>query len=121
MGKKALAPVRQCRSCPWRVGADPLKDIPNYKEALHEGLKHTIREGIESLKGERRIMACHYSKEDNEFPCAGWLSNQLGPGNNVAVRLAVMTGQLPPPIVDGPQHETFEDTLPRNRRKKKPR
>lgn len=58
-------------------------------------------------------MACHYSKLGEEFPCAGWLYNQLGVGNNLAVRLAVMSGRLPAPTVDGEQHERFEDTLPK--------
>lgn len=103
--------VKQCRSCPWRVGTAPAKDIPNYDRALHCSLKNTIREGAESMTGPRRFMACHYSVEGSEFPCAGWLANQLGPGNNIGIRLAVMSGRVPVPDIDGPQHESFEDTL----------
>jgi hypothetical protein len=59
-----------------------------------------------------RMMACHYSKQAAEFPCAGWLANQLGPGNNIGVRLLVASGKLPVPEIDGDQHARYEDTLP---------
>ena len=105
--------VAQCKSCPWRVDCAPADDIPNYSEALHHKLDCTIRSGLASMfGGDRHVMACHYSEPGTEFPCAGWLHNQLGVGNNLGVRLSVMTGKLPVPEVDGPQHEHFEDTLP---------
>ena len=105
--------VTQCKSCPWRVDCVPDEDIPNgYSRELHRGLACTIRSGVDSMIGALRVMACHYSRPGDEFACAGWLANQLGPGNNIGVRLAVMRGRLPVPNVDGPQHETFEDTLP---------
>lgn len=65
------------------------------------------------------MMACHYSAADAERPCAGWLSHQIGPGNNIGARLAVMTGRYLPPKVSGKQYEQFEDTLtrPRSRRR----
>jgi hypothetical protein len=104
--------IKQCPSCPWRVECVPDRDIPNYKRDLHEGLTNTIQEGLGTMFCKvRHIMACHYSKVGEEFPCAGWLSNQIGSGNNIGLRLAVMTGQMPVPEVDGPQHETFEQTL----------
>lgn len=31
-------------------------------------------------------MACH---ETHDAHCIGWLANQLGPGNNIALRLAM--------------------------------
>lgn len=111
--------IKQCKSCPWRVDCEPTKDIPNgYSVKLHEGLRKTIRSGLESLQGScRTVMACHYSKPGEEIHCAGWLHNQLGPGNNIGVRMAVMAGRMPVPEVDGDQHETFDDTLPRKRRR----
>lgn len=111
--------VYHCKSCPWRVGTVPELDIPNgYSCDLHEGLRGTIRDGLASLPvdGALRVMACHYSPIGHEFPCAGWLEHQLGPGNNLGVRLAVMSGRLPQPVTDGPQHQTFDDTLPRRDR-----
>lgn len=109
-----MKPIKQCVTCPWRVDAD-VNDIPNYDRELHEGLDDTITKQGEELSGmlcpTMRIMACHYSKPGEEFPCAGWLHNQLGPGNNIALRLRVAMGQIPPPEVDGDQHERFEDTL----------
>lgn len=104
--------MKQCPTCPWRVGVDPERDIPNgYSVELHESLRGTISEGLVSLRASR-AMACHYSKPGKEFACAGWLHNQIGPGNNIGVRIAVAAGRLPVPEVDGPQHEHFDDTLP---------
>lgn len=116
-------PIKQCKSCPWRVDCVPDRDIPNYSPKLAAGLTATINSGIASLQtlfsGQMRIMACHYSKPGEEFPCAGWLYNQLGTGNNIAVRLRVAQGNLPPPEVDGPQHEVYEETLCKPRRSAK--
>lgn len=107
--------VTQCKSCPWKQNCVPDKDIPNgYSVEMHKALANTIQSGLGSLfTDERHVMACHYSKHGEEFYCAGWLYHQIGPGNNLGVRLAVMTGQMPMPEVDGPQHERFEDTLPK--------
>lgn len=116
---KKRTEVVQCKSCPWRVDCVPDRDIPNYRRKLHEGLTDTIESGLGSLfQSNGKVMACHYSKPPDEFPCAGWLYNQLGAGNNIGVRLAVMTGRLPPPRIDGEQHETFEDTLPKRRKRR---
>lgn len=61
-------------------------------------------------------MACHASPVGGEFPCAGWLAHQLGPGNNIALRLAVHLGRIDGGVVlVGEQHQTFEDTLPARR------
>lgn len=55
-------------------------------------------------------MACH---ETHESHCIGWLVNQLGPGNNIPMRLAMMSCENAKDLeVFGEQHETFEDTLP---------
>jgi hypothetical protein len=102
--------VRQCVTCPWKVGAD-VSLIPNYRRELHEKLTCTIADGPSVPTGPVRAMACHYSSERKNRPCVGWLHNQLGPGNNIGVRLAVMLGQLPVPRVVGEQYETFEETL----------
>ena len=60
-----------------------------------------------------RMMACHESAVGREMPCVGWLHQQLGVGNNLALRLAVMRGKVDGDVETvGPQHERFEDTLP---------
>jgi hypothetical protein len=109
--------VRQCPTCPWKVTTVPDRDIPNgYCAQMHEALRGTIQSGLDSLfRSGKTAMACHYSKIGEEFPCAGWLHHQIGAGNNIGVRLMVMTGKLPMPEVDGDQHETFEDTLPKKK------
>lgn len=107
------AEVVQCRTCPWRVACDPVADIPNgYSVELHEGLRATIAVPGALNLGATTVMACHYSKVGEEFPCAGWLHHQLGVGNNIALRIEVMCGRMSMPRVDGEQHATFEDTLP---------
>jgi hypothetical protein len=111
--------IKQCKTCPWRVGCVPERDILGYSVKLHRKLDKTIQSGLRSLFSEsRHVMACHYSKPGEERHCAGWLANQLGPGNNIGLRLAVMKGVAPTPVVDGLQHERFEDTLPKRRRRK---
>jgi len=109
--------AHQCATCPWKVTTVPDRDIPNgYRVEMHEALSVTIRTGLDSLlRPSRTGMGCHYAKRGEEFVCAGWLHNQLGVGNNIAVRLAVISGKLPVPEVDGDQHERFEDTLPKKR------
>lgn len=110
MSEKAR--IAQCKSCPWRVDCVPEEDIPNgYSVERHAALKDTIAEPG-SLCAGPRAMACHNSKVGEEFPCAGWLNHQLGPGNNIGLRLQVMAGRMPVPDVQGAQHQSFEDTLP---------
>jgi hypothetical protein len=105
-------PRRQCKKCPWKVGTNP-HDIPNYDKRLHEGLKATTIAVPGDLRGAPKMMACHETWDHGQLPCVGWLHNQIGPGNNIGLRLAAGRG-----LVDvnyeivGPQHECFEDTLP---------
>jgi hypothetical protein len=110
--------LKQCAKCPWRVGVDP-HDIPHgYCEVKHRNLESTIAEpGRISLGGTLPMMACHESSAGDEIPCVGWLHNQLGRGNNIALRIwhsrAVERGEITGPLkLVGQQHECFEDTLP---------
>lgn len=110
------APRKQCNTCPWRVGADP-HAIPNgYSVAKHRALDGTIAEpgAVRGIAGPLRIMACHYSAAGAELACVGWMVNQLGDGNNIALRLRVWTGSIDGNVqTEGEQHPRFEDTLPR--------
>jgi len=105
-------PRKQCKKCPWKVGVDP-RDIPNqYSEEQHKGLSCTIA-APGDFRGSSSMMACHETPVGEEMPCVGWLMNQLGPGNNLALRLRVITGSVDANVeLDGPQHQRFEDTLP---------
>jgi Family of unknown function (DUF6283) len=106
---------KQCKKCPWRKDVNP-RDIPNgYCERKHAALgPATIAEpGALNLGARLGIMACHESPVGREVPCVGWLMHQLGPGNNIALRLAVHSGRIDADVETvGEQHETFEDTLP---------
>jgi len=105
----------QCKTCPWKKGAS-VADIPRYDEALHHGFADTIAEpGALAARGAPLLlMACHYSGgPGKELPCVGWLANQIGPGNNLLLRLRALTDpSLREFRTVGPQHEHFEDTLP---------
>jgi hypothetical protein len=107
-------PRVQCGKCPWKTTTDP-NQIPNgYCSTKHKNLENTIAQPGRFIPGPLRVMACHESKVGRELPCVGWLEQQLGPGNNLLLRLAVMEGRISAKIVTvGPQHERFEDTLPK--------
>lgn len=108
-----LKHTTQCAKCPWRKDVDP-HDIPNgYSEDKHRALKGTIaRDGdLSGVFGRTvRIMACH---ETHDAHCIGWLMNQVGRGNNIAMRIQLMSCDNADQIrLVGEQHECFEDTLP---------
>ncbi len=109
--------TNQCKLCPWRKDVDP-KDIPNYRQEMHENLRDTIADGTGSLMLGTKIMTCHEHAPGQEAPCVGWLLNQAGPGNNIAVRLALAHSKVPL-VVHGPQHARFEDTLPKKGRRRR--
>jgi hypothetical protein len=106
--------VKQCKACPWKVTTQPEEDIPgDYCEKRHEALKATIANpGELPFKDRLLVMACHESQPGSERHCVGWVAHQLGPGNNVTLRLSAMDGRFKNFQTIGPQHERFEDTLP---------
>lgn len=110
----------QCKACPWKVSTVPDRDIPGgYCETRHKALKGTIADpGEIRFAHAIRVMACHESPVGKEIECVGWLANQLGPGNNIALRMQLIMGALPEFELVGEQHERFEDTLPKRRRRK---
>ena len=107
-------PRLQCEHCPWKRSTVPERDIPGgYSAELHRGLAGTIAQPGD-LRSNGRAMACHESRDSAPPPCVGWMHNQLGAGNNLALRMAVIAGKIDGNVeVVGPQHERFEDTLPR--------
>ena len=111
-----LKRLRQCEKCPWKVSTDP-NEIPNgYDVKLHQGLAKTVAapgdlRGL--FGGTLHVFACHESPVGEEAECVGWLMNQLGPGNNIALRMQMRDCENIRHVqLDGPQHERFEDTLP---------
>lgn len=113
MSAPKARPRRQCKKCPWKQSTNPY-DIPNgYCATKHANLSGTIAEPGMLTSGPLRIFACHESSTGREMPCVGWLVNQLGPGNNIPLRLAVVRGHIDGNVETvGAQHERFEDTLP---------
>ena len=105
-----LKRTAQCKGCPWRKDVDP-RDIPNgYCETKHAALVGTIAKPGEMHAGPLRAMACH---ETHDAHCVGWVANQSGPGNNIGLRMRLMTCTNASKIrLVGDQHKTFADTLP---------
>lgn len=105
-----LKRTAQCPRCPWKVNTDPF-DIPDgYDPAKHANLSCTI---AESPNFKNHAMACHHSEPGNEEYCIGWLENQFGAGNNIALRLKMRHCENIGEIQTyGEQHQRFEDTLP---------
>lgn len=55
-------------------------------------------------------MACH---ETHDAHCIGWVVNQVGSGNNIGLRIRMMSCENYGSIkLQGEQHQTFEETLP---------
>lgn len=102
----------QCAKCPWKKSTNP-HEIPNgYSVEKHKGLKCTIAEpgSLAGLRGGGTAMACH---ETDDAHCVGWLAHQLGPGNNIGLRMRMMSCENARDLrLVGEQHERFEDTLP---------
>jgi len=112
---------KQCKACPWKKTVNPGKDIPDgYSVDLHKKLSCTIAEpGVLPSSNTLVHMACHESTgPGDQFPCVGWLINQLGPGNNIGLRLSARDGRYNDLKLVGPQHETFEDTIPKPKRRR---
>lgn len=123
MTKWELRLTKQCLNCPWRKDAD-LSSIPRYNPRHHSELENTMAEA--SIWGQEillntvlNVMACHYSTEGDDRHCIGWLMNQVGPGNNIPLRLHMRSCRNVHEIeLVGEQHECFEDTLPENRKER---
>lgn len=107
-----LKRTAQCAKCPWQTAVDP-HDIPNgYCETKHRNLAETIaKPGDISTVGQPvRVMACH---ETEQAHCIGWVHNQLGPGNNIPLRLQMLSCENIDKLrLRGEQHPNFEATLP---------
>ena len=101
----------QCAKCPWRKDVDP-NEIPNgYSVEKHKHLACTIGDPERINLGETlTAMACH---ETEDAHCIGWLMHQVGRGNNIGLRLQLMSCENRADLKTvGEQHERFEDTLP---------
>ena len=93
--KNANKPRKQCVTCPWRADVDPWNMPGGHGYVLPEMLSSHTPSGMESLATPvLRVATCHEAAIAKKLPCVGWLVHQLGPGNNFAVRLAVLRGSI---------------------------
>lgn len=109
-----LGRTKQCAACPWKKSTNPHTDISgNYDPKKHEKLIACQAPG--SLTDELRAMACHESSAEEPYACVGWVVNQLGPGNNVALRLKAAFDPNPEKWRQlktfGEQHDTIEEMV----------
>lgn len=118
---KKLKREHQCAKCPWKKSTDPHEIPDGYSVDAHRSLACTIAEpgALRFGRTAARAMACHESKPGDESHCIGWLAHQLGPGNNIGLRLEMLSYDLSGVKLDGDQHDRFEDTLPKRRRRKR--
>lgn len=110
MSYTAFKRKKQCAKCPWKKSTNCATDIPGYKWAMEKELIKCQAPGLQGLRGTR-VMACHESKEPRQYACVGWLVNQLGPGNNIALRLKAMDGRFAGLKVVGEQYESLEEMI----------
>ncbi len=113
-----LKRTEQCAKCPWRVDVDPLEIPGCYTVEKHRALAGTIAASVllqVSLDNpELRIMACHESDPSEGMHCVGWLMNQIGPGNNIWLRVSARDCDNWQELrTHGDQHQTFAETLPK--------
>lgn len=112
----SLKRTKQCAKCPWKKKTNPHK-IPNgYSVEKHQGLSATIATDpveLQLAKESINVMACHESNSEDQEYCIGWLMHQLGKGNNIQMRIRMMSCANSKDLeLFGEQHDCFEDTLP---------
>ncbi len=101
------APRKQCASCPWKRSVDPDRLPGSYGHVDRDAVATHSAEGTRSLRRDTPGMGCHV-KRNAGLPCVGWLVQQLGPGNNIAMRIAVSIGQVDGNVETvGPQRTTL--------------
>lgn len=101
--------LKQCKACPWKLSTNPHTDIPGgYDSAKHAKLINCTG-GLEALGKPIRAMACHESPPGREQACVGWVANQLGPGNNIALRMQAMDGRFAGLETDGEQYNSLRE------------
>lgn len=115
MNEFTLPRTVQCAKCPWKVSTNPHEIPDGYSVDKHKGLACTIAtDPVMSVFKQTNAMACHHSTGNDQMYCVGWLHNQLGPGNNIGLRIRMMGCSNAMDIkVKGKQHKHFEDTLPK--------
>jgi hypothetical protein len=103
-----LKRTKQCAKCPWKKNVNPY-DIPDgYDIEKHKALVSTIATNTE-IQNTIISMECH---ETTEAYCIGWLHNQLGEGNNITLRIKMISCSNRDYEIIGEQHSTFEETIP---------
>lgn len=89
-----LCAEKPCKTCHWRksstVGG---ADIPGFNMDKMRGLSNTAPPAGSEQDGFYKVMACHHSKEGQEFACAGYIARHGW--QNINVRLMAATHNIP--------------------------
>ena len=105
-----MTPVRkkQCPNCPWKVSttAIPGGSCPNKDEKL-DG----FRQSGQSFGGSLQMMQCHDTQDDEPKACTGWVIHELGPGNNMGLRLKALAGGFEDLETVGPQRRSIHGVV----------
>lgn len=100
----------QCRLCPWKKSTRG--QIPNgFARDVHD-LIRSMSTPMAALHQTELMMQCHETSDAEPLPCVGWMVHQLGPGNDLVLRMKMIAGHYDGDLrTVGPQHERFEDIL----------
>lgn len=95
---------RQCPNCPWKKSTTA---IPGGSSEKWEELVTGFEVSGRTFGGPLRAMQCHDSEDEDPQYCAGWVVNQLGPGNNLQLRVMALDGRFDDVRTVGPQRATL--------------
>lgn len=105
---EAPAPRKQCASCPWKRSVDPDSLPAGYGRVDRDAVTRASASGAASLRDRAPGMGCHVPRPGPVLPCVGWLAQQLGPGGDLGLRMAVVTGHVDANVETvGPQRATL--------------
>lgn len=77
--------TKPCPSCPWIKANPPTGElIPNFDIGMMRNLANTVPPKGSEEGGFFNLMACHKSKEGEEFACAGYMATVGLRFNNMA-------------------------------------
>lgn len=101
-------PRLQCASCPWKLSINPDALPANYGHVDRDAVVRASAEPGSFRRPEGPPIGCHVVRPGPVLPCVGWLVQQLGPGNNLALRMKVIAGVVDDTVETvGPQRATL--------------
>lgn len=88
---RKLKRTKQCANCPWKKSTKHEDidrregfDVEYYKSVRDDFVS---RPGFIGMSQDHDNMGCHKHPDEDDVPCIGWLAHEVGPGNNIGLRL----------------------------------